>query len=409
MIAVVDAPVALRWLGLARRAFLVSQAAFVLLARAADPGVAVVPWLVAIATAGALDALVPKGTDALAVRRHAVADLLGFTAVLLVSGGAENPVGSFLLVEVALLAVVLPPRDAWIATGSTLLLFAITVFFCVPLHGLDDEPHDHLVHLVGHALAFDVAAVAITALVGRLSATLRAREEALRGALVRHADDERLAALGTLAVGTAHALGTPLGAIELLAEEMALGLPPAAEGHQAWTALRGEVARSRGILDRLLSGDAGGGGSTPAVRDALHGWVDAWRRSREQVSLWVDVGDEVADTVVRGAEAGWRDALWTVLDNAVQAGGERGEIRVSVRRGEDFVLVDVVDEGPPVDEAALARAGQPFHSGWPGRAGNGLGLFVARRFARGTGGDLVLAPGQPHGARVTLRLPVEGR
>lgn len=409
MIPVVNPPVALRWLGLARRAFLVSQAAFVLLAAAADPGVPALRWLIGLAVAGALDAAISKGVDPAAVRRHAVLDLLGITAALLASGGSENPVGSFLLVELALLAVVLPPKEAWLATGTTLLLHATTVFCSAPLHGLDNEPHEHVVHLIGHMLAFDVAAVAITALVGRLSGTLRAREESLRAALVRHADDERLAALGTLAVGTAHALGTPLGAIELLAEEMALDLPSAAPGREAWAALRGEVARSRGILDRLLSGDEGIGGSTTSVGVAIEAWVSAWRRARSDVKLLVEVQDGIGVTVVRGGESGWRDAVWTVLDNAARASGGDGVVRLVARREEDEVAIEVSDEGPAVDEATLARAGQPFHSGWPGRPGNGLGLYVARRFARGTGGDIVLTAGQLRGVRVTLSLPVEGR
>jgi signal transduction histidine kinase len=40
--------------------------------------------------------------------------------------------------------------------------------------------------------------------------------------------------------------------------------------------------------------------------------------------------------------------------------------------------------------------------------GSGLGLAIARSLAQGHGGDLIHLPGNPHGARFELILPVGG-
>ncbi|MCB9665886.1 MAG: HAMP domain-containing histidine kinase [Alphaproteobacteria bacterium] len=411
--SVADPELALRWLRRVRQAFLGAQALLVLLVALGDGHGHHVPgWLGVLGLAFGLDLLVVRrGRGRVATTRtvgaHALVDLVGMSAVLLASGGAQNPLQAFLLVEVALWAVVLPPRQAWTTTLLALAAQAVVVGAAVPMEGLDDEPHEHPGHLLGHVLAFDVAALATTAFLGRLSATLRDREAALRAAELRQGEAERLAALGTLAAGTAHALATPLGAIELLGEEMALELPDGAPGHAAWAALRGEVARSRAILDRLLLGDAGAGGRTLAVAEAVAGWVESWRRAQAAPPVLAVAGvDALGDTAVTGAPEGWRDALWTLLDNARLAGGP---LRVVLARDDGAVQLAVEDEGPRADPEALRHAGEPFRSAWPQHRGTGLGVYVARRFARSTGGDLLLAPRDPRGVRATLVMPVEGR
>ena len=223
--------------------------------------------------------------------------------------------------------------SAWTATAGAVVLQAVATIFALDLPGLDEEPHHHVGHLAGHVLAFDLAAVAVTAFVGRLSSQLREREAALRTSEAERARGEKLAALGTLAAGTAHALGTPLGAIELLAEEVAAAGP--GEAADAHAELVAQLRRCRAILDRMLAGDEGTSGRTDAIGERVAAWVDAWRTAQGgEVQLAVTI--EPLTEAVRGAEDGWRDATWTVLDNARTAGDP---IRVAVRRVEDRVEI----------------------------------------------------------------------
>ena len=402
-----DPSLALRWLSQARRGIIVAQLLLLAIARFGTDVQLPLPALLCVLGIVAGVDLVERarlarrpGSGSL-VLAHAAFDLVALTVVLLLTGGAQNPLQAFYLVEVALLAVVLSGRAAWTATAVAVVLQAVATTFALDLPGLDEEPHHHVGHLAGHVLAFDLAAVAVTAFVGRLSAQLREREAALRTSEAERARGEKLAALGTLAAGTAHALGTPLGAIELLAEEVAAAGP--GEAADAHAELVAQLRRCRAILDRMLAGDEGTSGRTDAIGERVAAWVDAWRTAQGgAVQLAVTV--EPLTEAVRGAEDGWRDATWTVLDNARAAGNP---IRVAVRRVENRVEIAVEDGGPPVPPERLARAGQPFFSVWPGRKGAGLGIYVARTFARAAGGDVTLEACAPTGARAILAMAVE--
>lgn len=110
---------------------------------------------------------------------------------------------------------------------------------------------------------------------------------------------------------------------------------------------------------------------------------------------------------------GDRHKLRTVVDNLVTnalkftPGG--GGVRLSINpRGEDVVL-DVVDEGPGFSEAEAERVFEAFYQGSAsldgGVRGTGLGLTIAREYARAHGGELRVLPGQP-GGRLRFTLPL---
>jgi signal transduction histidine kinase len=152
----------------------------------------------------------------------------------------------------------------------------------------------------------------------------------------------------------------------------------------------------------MLAGDEGTSGRTQRVGERVATWVEAWRAAQGG-GVELALSAEPLEETVRGAEEGWRDAVWTALDNARVAGGR---ITVSARRVEERVEVAIEDRGPAVPPERLLRAGQPFFSGWPGRKGTGLGIYVARTFARGAGGDVTLEACATGGARAILAMAV---
>jgi hypothetical protein len=161
-----DPTLALRWLVRARRAFLALQIFLTVLAEAGElhlhhPGLVAV--LVAWLAVDLLEALwlSRRELPRWGLVAHAAVDVAALTGILALAGGHRNPLLSAYLAYLAVLAMVLPARHAWAATGIAMVLQALVVFFSLDVPGLPPEPHTPG-HLVGTALTFDVPAVMIT-------------------------------------------------------------------------------------------------------------------------------------------------------------------------------------------------------------------------------------------------------
>ncbi len=333
----------------------------------------------------------------------ALIDVALFAVASWTEGGAESPIAAMMLVQVALGAALLGPRSSAVLSGAALLAFA---------GGAWPQPHahDHVAgslvlhgpsldsgHRLGHLVAFALAVVALTFFIGKVTAALRAAQAA-------QARDQRLAAVGTLAAGVAHALGTPLGTIRLLSDELEAELPPEARPHPAARGIEAQLVRARGILDALLQGapSPAGDEQTAELGAALAAWIAEWRAAQPaELQLQVGPLGALAHRSARGPASGWRAALWSLLDNARQAGGA---LSLSVELSQDGVCVVISDEGAAMSAAVAARVGEPFFSAWPDRRGTGLGLHSAEGFARGYGGAVSLRPGK-RGAEARLFVP----
>ncbi len=174
--------------------------------------------------------------------------------------------------------------------------------------------------------------------------------------------------------------------------------------------LRDAIAEEIQQMDELISQ------MLSFTRDALPG---AERRrfdlSALAQSLVDDLADSGADVVYSGPEkltveanlAAVRRVLGNLLDNAIKyAGHARLELRVEG----DVALAAVEDHGPGVPAGMEEAIFEPFRRVEPSRnrktGGVGLGLAIARNLARGHGGDIVLEPVQPQGARFVFSLPI---
>jgi len=330
---------------------------------------------------------------------HLLVDALMLTVLLSMSGGATNAFTTLYFVPITL-ATQVSPRWTWALAVSSLAGFA-SLFV---LHPIPTGPSMHQMHFVGHLrgmwVAFAVTGALMTYFVHRIALSLARQQEEL-ARLREHALESRhLGALGSLAAGAAHELGTPLGSIELLVAE----LPHMAEADRkdAVATVRGQVARCKTILHRMAS---------PELRVAALGELGAepWplaklRKELGEAPDGVDV--DVVDATA-GAETELpRELLGQVLRELVANAANADARRVDVRIGTDHdsALIEVQDDGGGMSDELLARAFDPFYS--PRDDGLGLGLYLARAQLRQIDGSLELQSRDGQGTKATIRLPL---
>jgi signal transduction histidine kinase len=242
----------------------------------------------------------------------------------------------------------------------------------------------------------------IELLVGDLAVTID--NSALHRQLVR---SEKLAAIGQLVAGVAHELNNPLASIvgysELLTDEIHGGEP-----RQKLDKMIREAQRMRRIIENLLrfarqnTLEKKSANIYDLIQDVLA--LREYHIRGHQVS--VDVQVETGLPQVALDEDQFKQILINLLNNSIDALESMREkrIRVEASRRGDRVILCFEDSGPGF--ANTSRAFDPFYTTKPVGKGTGLGLSICYGIVKEHGGDIQATNVEPHGARVTLDLPL---
>ncbi|MFW6162712.1 MAG: ATP-binding protein, partial [Planctomycetota bacterium] len=99
-----------------------------------------------------------------------------------------------------------------------------------------------------------------------------------------------------------------------------------------------------------------------------------------------------------------RQVLINLIQNALDAMPEGGELTVMTRLQDRFVEVVVADTGVGMTEEVVEALFEPFFTTKVG--GTGLGLSVSQKIAHSHGGDILVQSKPGAGSSFTLRLPV---
>ena len=136
--------------------------------------------------------------------------------------------------------------------------------------------------------------------------------------------------------------------------------------------------------------------------------VEAARRRYPGRAADLALTVEAAAQVVEGDARELTLAVSALVDNAVKY-APSGPIAVDVAGGSrpGTLRISVTDRGPGVAVAELPHLLERFYRAPEARSlpGAGLGLALVDRVARAHGGQVDVAPVDPHGLRVTIALP----
>ena len=335
-------------------------------------------------------------------------DLLAWGGYIFLSGGATNPLISLFLPLVAIGALILTPRQAWLLALGAILIYSFLWYFYVPLH-IADFARAGTLHLFGMWLVFALSAVLVVGFILQLSSGIRRRDRELTAAREQAIRDDWLITLGSQAAGAAHEMGTPLASLNVLADDLLDDgrLPPAlAVDVQA---MKTEIRRCKETLSQLtaratqaLAGQA----PTQPAGDWLRRLLEVWQSRHPALAVAWEPGRNLNDHRLP-ADVALEQALTHLLDNARKAGARRIQVRADAQR--DWLVVGIQDDGrgmPPAALDAFARR-QPLES----PAGLGVGLLLGRAAIERRDGSLTFTTvdggsADVQGTRVELRLPL---
>lgn len=251
-------------------------------------------------------------------------------------------------------------------------------------------------HVLGMAIALAICGALLTVFFHRIARELSEQRRRISELSAEQARDRLITTLGAVAAGAAHELGTPLGTIQLLADD--LHLMGRETLMQAQETISAETQRMKRVLAEMDAAELSGELLEVQEWDMRELAEDA-RASGADATISVSSRILQPERVVRQIV---RELLSNGQRSEQSIGAPAGlELRVEERR--DHVEIAVLDRGPGFSEEALLHATTPF---WSSSGRRGLGLFLANAHARALGGELAFGPRVGGGGEVNLRLPL---
>lgn len=223
---------------------------------------------------------------------------------------------------------------------------------------------------------------------------------------LRAAHSDRLASVGQLAAGVAHEINTPLANVMLVAESLRR------RSQDPW------------VLERLNTMTE----QVEAAAQIVRGLLDFARRDEPHVTE-LDLVAVTQDSVafLRGKQSADVDleevypgepvpiagdrgqliqVLTNILNNAYDAMGGKGAIRITVRRQGTRAEVEIVDQGPGIPPEVLPHIFEPFFTTKPEGLGTGLGLAICHGIVQSHHGSIAARNVPGAGAGFLVSLPI---
>ncbi|MEK7738034.1 MAG: ATP-binding protein [Pseudomonadota bacterium] len=338
---------------------------------------------------------------------HLGADLAMLTALLAFSGGPANPLTSLYLPPVAVAAAILPARQAWVLAGLSVVAYSLLWRFSVALT-VEDVDRAMQMHLIGMWLTFAASALLIAGFVTHITASLRKREQQLAAAREQALRDERIVALGNLAAGAAHELGTPLATMAVLAGELADDPATSSAQRDDLKLLREQIAACKRIISGLAA-SAGAARAEDGSGVSVDRWIERivahWRTLRPQaaprLTLTGSANGSQAPRIV--GEATLEQALLSLLNNAADA--SPADVEIVARWTHERLQLEILDRGPGIEAALLQKAGREIFSTRP--EGAGIGLYLAHAAIARHDGSISMEARAGGGTLVRVELPLQ--
>jgi signal transduction histidine kinase len=220
---------------------------------------------------------------------------------------------------------------------------------------------------------------------------------------------QKLAAVGELGAGLAHAVNNPL---TVILSNVQLMLMDEEKGSENYASLESVETGAKQIgnlvskLSKLADQDQGFDLTRIDVGDAVRGALEASRGRLFKSSI--DVSVVLPDSLphIAGDFDELKEALVELLENARLAMPEGGEITVNAAPREDLLIgIKLVDSGCGMSREQVRRAFEPFFTTRAKAGSKGLGLARVHQIVENHKGQVTITSEVGKGTTVSLLLP----
>jgi two-component system sensor histidine kinase RegB len=332
-------------------------------------------------------------------------DLTFFFAFITLTGGSANPFTLLFLLPVIVAAATVRPLCIWLITMMAIMAYSLLLW-----NG-DTRSHVHAgvassfnMHIIGMWLGLVCMAGLVAYFVAYMGRALLQRERELALARENALRDERLVALGTLAAGTAHQLGTPLGTMAIVLGELRADAEQTpADMQDSLLMLQEQVQRCKQVLATLgVHGASVTGQGGHAIRcDELPALLQQRFSEQHPLSQLHSSWQGAAEPTRILADTAILQALDNLVGNASDAAPD--PVRVTGRMNADAIVLEIQDQGPgPHDSISEQLGKQPVSS--KNGDGMGIGLMLAHAVIERLGGSISIQPSTDSGTLVRVLL-----
>jgi C4-dicarboxylate-specific signal transduction histidine kinase len=321
----------------------------------------------------------------------------------MLTGGARSPAALFYVFHMVFASLLLPRTMAYGAAFAAVSMLVAGLW-------LEGTLERSLLLVAAHALTLGFSVFLANRIVQRLRRQNR-RVRRIGRRLRRHqramVQHEKMFALGQLAANVTHEIANPLASMDSLLQLMQRR--PERMSESALATLRQQIQRISEII-RQMKAFAHPHEMQRAVASPNEIVDEAVkiirldpraRRTTIETCLASEVGQ------ISFMPQALQQVLVNLLINALDATADTPAPRITVRTGrkDDWVLIDVIDNGTGIAPQHLRRLFEPFFTTKPVGKGTGLGLSISYTLIERQGGSIGVRSTAGQGAQFTIRLP----
>ena len=341
---------------------------------------------------------------------HILLDVAFLIILLLNTGGIGNPLISYLLVLLAVSATLLPRAFVNTFAVGSILLYTFFLFLELTADAeMGNGETTFQLHLMGMWVIFLVSAILISVFITRMASAIQVRELNLAEARETEMRNEQLVAIGTLAAGTAHTLGTPLSTMAVLLTELDKLSPEELKDNDIKddiSILKQQVTRCKHSLTQLTryyNKDSAEKEETQLLPKFVNDIQDYIINIHPTASVKFLI--ENAKDLKVASSLSIRHALINIIENGIKASKTHVEVKFKITQAATtYFEVAVKDDGPGIPTKIMENMGEPFIS--IRKESMGLGIFLANAAVQRLDGSIEMFNLKSGGALTLIKLPM---